>query len=112
VGGLTAALLFNSKIFKEVLVTHIEIYTKNWCPYCHRAKALLRSQDLLFDDIDVTVDAEREREMVLRSGRYSVPQIFIGNTHIGGFDDLTALQASGELYRIIETEQRELNTVV
>ncbi len=93
-------------------MTHIEIYTKDWCPFCHRAKALLRSEDLSFEEIDVTVDAEREREMVLRSGRYSVPQIFIGNTHIGGFDDLTALQASGKLYRIIETEQRELNTVV
>ena len=91
-------------------MTHIEIYTKDWCPFCHRAKALLRSQDLSFEEIDVTTDAQREQEMVLRSERRSVPQIFIGTRHIGGFDDLSALQDSGELYRIIEAEQRELET--
>ena len=91
-------------------MTHIEIYTKDWCPFCHRAKALLRSQDLSFEEIDVTIDAEREQEMVLRSERRSVPQIFIGTRHIGGFDDLSALHDSGELYRIIEAEQRELET--
>ena len=91
-------------------MTHIEIYTKNWCPFCHRAKALLHSQDLSFEEIDVTTDAEREQEMVLRSERRSVPQIFIGTRHIGGFDDLSALHDSGELYRIIEAEQRELET--
>ncbi len=91
-------------------MTHIEIYTKDWCPFCHRAKALLRSEDLSFEEIDVTIDTEREREMVLRSGRRSVPQVFIGARHVGGFDDLSALHDSGELYRIIEAEQRELET--
>ncbi len=91
-------------------MTHIEIYTKDWCPFCHRAKALLRSEELSFNEIDVTIDAEREREMVLRSRRRSVPQIFIGTNHVGGFDDLSALHDSGELYRIIETAQRELET--
>jgi len=93
-------------------MTPIEIYTKDWCPFCHRAKALLRSENLSFKEIDVTIDTEREREMALRSGRRSVPQVFIGTRHVGGFDDLSALHNNGELYRIIETEQRELNTVV
>ena len=92
-------------------MTHIEIYTKGWCPFCHQAKALLRSEDLSFEEIDVTIDTEHEREMVLRSGRRSVPQVFIGTRHVGGFDDLSALHDNGELYRIIETEQRELENV-
>ena len=92
-------------------MTHIEIYTKDWCPFCHRAKALLRSEDLSFEEIDVTADAQREREMVVRSGRRTVPQVFIGTRHVGGSDDLSALHDSGELYRIIETERRELENV-
>ena len=92
-------------------MTHIKVYTKDWCPFCHRARALLRSDDLSFEEIDVTIDTEREREMVLRSGRRSVPQVFIGARHVGGFDDLSALYDNGELYRIIEIEQRELEKV-
>ena len=88
-------------------MTHIEIYTKDWCPFCHRAKALLRSEDLSFEEIDVTSDPEREREMAVRSARRSVPQVFIGTRHIGGFDDLSALHDNGELYRIIEKEAHE-----
>ncbi len=78
-------------------MNHIEIYTKNWCPYCHAAKALLNHASLAFDEIDVTDDATREAEMIGRSKRRTVPQIFIGGVHVGGFDDLQALQVDGEL---------------
>ena len=85
-------------------MAHIEIYTKDWCPYCASAKALLRATHLAYDEIDVTTDGEREQEMVRRSERRSVPQIFIDGTHVGGSDDLKGLQVSGELDRMVQTE--------
>ncbi len=76
----------------------IEIYTKFLCPYCARAEGLLRKKGAAYDEIDVTMDAERHREMVARAnGRTTVPQIFIGDRHIGGSDDLAALENVGEL---------------
>ena len=75
----------------------IEIYMKDWCGYSQRAKALLTSKNLEFDEIDVTHDALGEREMIQRSGRTSVPQIFIGDNHVGGCDELYALDRSGKL---------------
>lgn len=78
-------------------MTYIEIYTKDWCGYSQRAKALLNANDLDFDELDVTHDALAEREMIQRSGRTSVPQIFIDGIHVGGSDELFALDASGEL---------------
>ena len=86
-------------------MNHIEIYTKNWCPYCHAAKALLNDEGLAFEDIDVTDDGQREQEMVRRSKRRTVPQIFIGGVHVGGFDDLHALQVNGELDRVVGMKQ-------
>ena len=82
---------------------NIEIYTKNWCPYCHQAKALLRGKGVSYREIDVTTDSERELEMIERCGRRSVPQIFIDGSHLGGFDDLAALQAAGELDQLIDS---------
>jgi len=76
----------------------IEIYTKSWCPYCHSAKELLRRKGWTFTEIDVTTDKEGQLEMTRRAGgRTSVPQIFIGETHVGGCDDLYALDRAGEL---------------
>ncbi len=86
-------------------MNHIEIYTKNWCPYCHAAKALLNDEGWAFEEIDVTDDGEREQEMVVRSERRTVPQIFIGDVHVGGFDDLRALQVSGDLDRIVDIDR-------
>ena len=82
----------------------IEIYSKSWCPYCAKAKALLKSKDLDYTEIDVTSDADREAEMIAVSGRRSVPQIFLDGSAIGGYDDLAALNASGELDRKLELE--------
>lgn len=76
----------------------ITIYTTPICPYCVRAKALLRKKGVSFEEIDVFMDVEKRREMEKRaSGRYTVPQIFIGERHVGGCDDLYALERAGEL---------------
>jgi glutaredoxin 3 len=84
-------------------MTHpaITLYVTGWCPYCQRAKALLTGRNLGFTEIDVDDDARFREEMVARSGRRTVPQIFIGDTHVGGCDDLVALEGSGELDRLI-----------
>jgi len=88
-------------------MTQIEIYSKDWCPYCKRAKALLRSKDLLYAEIDVTHDAKLEQEMIHRSQSRTVPQIFIGGVHIGGSDDLSALNARGELDQMVNKLKRQ-----
>jgi alkyl hydroperoxide reductase subunit F len=75
----------------------IEIYSKEWCPFCSKAKALLRSKELDFEEIDVTSSEERKAEMIERSMRRTVPQIFINGTSVGGYDDLALLNATGEL---------------
>ena len=76
---------------------NIEIYTKNYCPYCHRAKALLDQKGVAYQEYDVTFDSSKEREMQARSGGFTVPQIFVDNELIGGHDDLYALEHRGEL---------------
>ena len=83
----------------------IEIYSKSWCPYCAKAKALLTAKDLPYTDIDITQDLDAQRVMVERSGRSTVPQIFIGGEAIGGCDDLVKLNASGELDRKLNGDQ-------
>lgn len=76
----------------------IEIYTKFTCPYCHRAKQLLESKGAAFDEYDISYGGDKRQEMIARSnGRMTVPQIFIGDTHVGGSDDLAALEAAGKL---------------
>ncbi len=76
----------------------VEIYTTKVCPYCVRAKALLEKKGVAFAEYDVTNDPERRAEMVRRAhGRRTVPQIFIGGRHVGGCDDLYALERAGEL---------------
>ena len=79
-------------------MANTEIYFKGWCPYSQRALALLTSKGVDFKAIDLTGDAdELEEQMRQRSGRTSVPQIFIDGQHIGGYDDIAALDAAGEL---------------
>jgi NADH-dependent peroxiredoxin subunit F len=77
----------------------LEIYTKQWCPYCAKAKALLHSKGLDYTPIDVTEDEALQQEMVTRSGRRTVPQLFLDGESIGGYDDLANLNATGELDR-------------
>ena len=79
----------------------ITLYVTGWCPYCQRAKALLDSKQLAFNEIDVDEDPKLRQEMTARSGRRTVPQIFIGERHVGGCDDLVALDARGELDQLV-----------
>ena len=80
----------------------ITIYTSGWCGYCQRAKRLLAEKQLQFTEIDVDSAAHLREEMAARSQRHTVPQIFIGARHVGGCDDLIALERSGELDRITQ----------
>ena len=76
----------------------VEIYTKMFCPYCVRAKRLLADKGVDFEEIDITMGGPRRAEMIQRAnGRTTVPQIFIGDAHVGGSDDLAALERGGKL---------------
>jgi glutaredoxin 3 len=80
----------------------VTIYTTPWCPYCKAAKALLAQKGVAFTEIDVDGKPELRQEMTARAGgRTSVPQIFIGDRHVGGSDDMHALDARGELDRLL-----------
>lgn len=83
-------------------MAEIEVYSSMWCPFCYRAKKLLGDKGVAFTEIDVDGDPARRAEMRARAGgRNSVPQIFIDGRGIGGSDELHALEASGELDRLL-----------
>ncbi|MES2986414.1 MAG: glutaredoxin 3 [Pseudomonadota bacterium] len=83
-------------------MARIEIYTKAFCPYCSRATALLTSKGAEFEEFDITMGGPKRTEMLERSnGRNTVPQIFIDGKHIGGSDDLAALERAGELEALL-----------
>ncbi len=76
----------------------VEIYSKDWCPYCARAKQLLQSKGVAFEEYDISMGGPQRQEMIDRSGgRTTVPQIFIDGSHVGGSDDLAALDRAGKL---------------
>ena len=76
----------------------VEIYTKAFCPYCTRAKALLASKGVAAEEFDITMGGPKRAEMIQRaSGRSTVPQVFIDGRHVGGSDDLAALDRAGKL---------------
>lgn len=76
----------------------VEIYTTRYCPYCVAAKSLLKRKGAAFTEIDVGFDIQKREEMIQRAnGRMTVPQIFVGSTHVGGNDDLQALERAGKL---------------
>jgi glutaredoxin 3 len=80
----------------------VTIYTASWCGYCQRAKRLLHEKNMAFTEIDVESAPEQREVMISRSHRRTVPQIFIGARHIGGCEELYALERSGELDRITQ----------
>ena len=80
----------------------IVMYVTGWCPYCQRARNLLGAKNLSIEEIDVESDPALREEMKTRSGRSTVPQIFIGATHVGGFDDLNTLDRDGGLDRLLK----------
>jgi glutaredoxin 3 len=80
----------------------VTIYTTSNCPYCVAAKALLKNKGVSFNEISVEDDRVAASTMVKRTGRRSVPQIFVGATHVGGCDDLKALEEGGHLDALLE----------
>ena len=75
----------------------VVMYTTSWCPYCDRARKLLARKGVAFSEVDVESAPQKRAEMQQKSGRRTVPQIFIGETHVGGSDDLHALEDAGKL---------------
>jgi glutaredoxin 3 len=83
-------------------MSDVTIYTTALCPYCVRAKEVLRSKGISFEEIDVGRSSELRQEMTARAGgKRTVPQIFIGDRHVGGCDDLIALTRSGKLDALV-----------
>lgn len=80
----------------------VTVYMADWCPYCQRAKSLLEQKQVVFSEINVEEDEKSREEMLARSRRRTVPQIFIGDRHVGGYDELSALDRSGDLDRLIQ----------
>ena len=84
-------------------MAHVTIYTKPYCPYCHRAVALLEQKGADFTEIDAAFEPAKRQEMLQRSGgRSTYPQIFVGDQHIGGCDDMVALDRQGKLDPLLQ----------
>jgi glutaredoxin 3 len=82
--------------------TGVTLYTTRYCPYCIRARSLLDQKGVVYQDIAVDHDPQLRQEMETRSGRYTVPQIWIGEQHIGGCDELYMLERQGRLDELLE----------
>lgn len=80
----------------------VTVYTRAMCPYCSRALSLLKRKGAQVHEIDVTFDSGRKDEMIKRSGRRTFPQIFVGDTHVGGCDDLHELDHRGGLDPLLQ----------
>ena len=78
-------------------MTQVVMYSTSWCPFCAMAKRLLDEKGQSYEEIDVEAVAGSRQEMIEKSGRRTVPQIFVGKHHVGGFDDLMALESQGRL---------------
>ncbi|HKM88596.1 MAG TPA: glutaredoxin 3 [Xanthobacteraceae bacterium] len=84
-------------------MTSVEIYTTQYCPYCYWAKELLSRKGVSYREIDVTGNAQMRQEMLERTqGRTTLPQIFIGATHVGGCDELYAIEEAGKLDALLD----------
>lgn len=81
----------------------VVVYSSDYCPYCSRAKSLLVSKGVAFEEIKVDGKPQLRAEMTKKAGRTSVPQIWIGSQHIGGCDDLYALERAGKLDALLKT---------
>lgn len=84
------------------MTVHIIMYSTGTCPFCERAEALLKARGVVhIEKVRVDLEPARRDEMTTRTGRRTVPQIFIGETHVGGFDDLSALDRAGKLTQLL-----------
>lgn len=81
----------------------VEMYSNAWCPYCAAARSLLGGKQVPFAEINIEQFPERRQEMISRSGRQTVPQIFVGSTHVGGYDDLAAMERAGKLDALLRS---------
>lgn len=80
----------------------IVMYTRATCPYCVAARQLLKTKQLDWSEISIDAEPHRREEMIERSGRRTVPQIFVGDHHVGGFDDLDEMNEAGEFDRLLD----------
>lgn len=88
---------------QQAIAAPVVMYSKSWCPYCERARTLLKRKGVAFQEIDIETQAGQREDMIRRSGgQYTVPQIFIGERHIGGSDELHALDAAGGLDPLLQ----------
>ena len=83
----------------------VRMYTTRFCPFCVRAKSLLSHKDVEFEEISVDSDPEKRREMMEKAGQHTVPQIWIGDTHVGGCDELFILERNGKLDELLARER-------
>ena len=84
------------------MAAHILMYSTGTCPFCERAEALLKARGVMtIEKVRIDLEPVRRDEMTTRTGRRTVPQIFIGDTHVGGFDDLSALDLAGKLTQLL-----------
>ena len=88
----------------------VVLYIADGCPYCMMAKQLLESKGVEWTEINIHEEPERRVEMIERSGRETVPQVFIGDTHVGGFDDLSARERAGELDALLDEDGNRRST--
>lgn len=87
---------------EQAMTRRVVMYSTEYCPYCERAESLLRARGVSeIEKIQVDLHPERRAEMIERTGRRTVPQVFIGETHVGGFDDLSALDRAGALMPLL-----------
>jgi glutaredoxin 3 len=87
------------------MTQRVTMYATQYCPYCLQAERLLQSKGVTFDKIRVDLDPQRRVEMIERSRRRTVPQIYIGEHHVGGYDDLAALERAGRLDALLAGDQ-------
>jgi glutaredoxin 3 len=87
--------------FADNLMADVTIYTRKFCGYCVAAKRLLADKGAMFNEIDATFSPQKRNEMMTRSGRHTFPQIFIGDSHVGGYAELRSLENAGKLDPIL-----------
>ena len=85
-------------------MARVLMYTTPWCGYCSAARELLQSKNVDFEEIDVSMDSKLRTEMIDKTNRTSVPQIFINEQHIGGYSDMAELEQKDELQSLLDTD--------
>ena len=83
------------------MIAQVKVYTTTYCGYCMRAKALLKKREVPYEEVDVTDDSDKRSWLTETTGMRTVPQVFIDDKPVGGFDELSALDRSGELERLL-----------